>query len=403
MTEKENPAQTGSLIKIIDQTIPQNPLAVKSPESDNLIFFNSTLEHLPAEEYKTVMVAVCHYLANGVIPPLEGLLKSVFMLATARIREQQSAPRKRGGQRGNSNARRTKTETNSAIENESETNKNESKTNQNESVQIGKSAETVAIPAQIPAPENAVKPPQAQSAGKNTAIPEASPQTQSSAQSEAKIPVAVPAENAAEITPPNLNLKLNLNNNIKFNYLNCENETKTERINRIKTNLKRFGFVLADKTVTKIIESVPDIMWLTQGCDFPTYLAEYVTNAYKNKGKTRIELQKLFLSALNREKWETPWVSYPNWLTEKMEQVLIDQKAILRKTPPQNYCPDCGQETKLVGLRCPVCGGFYEWDESTQSHGFIHHLDFDFNGALDRLVAIKRRKEQEASNANTVQ
>jgi hypothetical protein len=206
------------------------------------------------------------------------------------------------------------------------------------------------------------------------------------------------------VSPPNLNLKNKENlNNSYLNYLNCENESETARRNRIKNNLKRFGFILADKTVSKIIESVPDVMWLTQGYDFPTYLAQYVSDAYKNKGKSNLELQKLFISALNPEKWETPWTTYPNWLSQKMEAVLIDREALLRKTPPQKHCPDCGTNTPLDGLRCPKCGGFYKWDESTKCHEFIHHLNFSMSERLEQTIAEKERKKREAQNAGIVQ
>jgi hypothetical protein len=320
------------------------------------------------------MTAICQYLADGIAPTADGHLKVIITLAIALLDARNNAPRKRGGQRGNQNARKADSSDESESKKtngiESETNKIESETNKIES------SRTTVVPVAIPTP---------------TAV--ASTATPSS-------PVAV--------APPNLNLNLNnnINNNINFkylNYLNCVQETENEKRNRIKNNLRRFGFSLSDKTIAKLIASVPDEMWLVQGFDFPSYLAEYVTSAYKGRGKTPMELQKLFISSLNPQKWETPWKAYPTWLSEQMEQVLVDKMALIRKTPPQTHCPDCGEGAKLDGLRCPKCGGFYQWSDNNQRHEFVHHLDFNFNVAFDRLLELKRRREQEVSNGNTVQ
>jgi hypothetical protein len=355
----ENPAQTGLEKQKPDINISSVSPAVKSPLNENLMYFHSVFADLAPEEYKMAMSAICQYLADGTVPPLTGLLKVVVTLALDRIATQASAPRKRGGQRGNQNARKA----DSSDESESKkTNKNESKTNKIES------SRTTVVPVATPTP---------------TAV--ASTATPSS-------PVAV--------APPNLNLNLNNNINFKYlNYLNCEHESENEKRNRIKNALKRFGFTLSDKSVNKVISSVPDPMWLVQGVDFPSYLAQYVTERYKGKGKTQLELQKLFLSALNAEKWETPWQAYPNWLSERMEAVLVDKEAMLRKIPPQKTCPDCGENAPLDGLRCPKCGGFYQWDETTHSHGFVHHLNLNFAGAFDRLLELRRKKQQEENHA----
>jgi hypothetical protein len=363
MNAKNNPAETGSRIKIIDLNIPDDQAPVKPSNSDNLIFFHNILVELPAEEYKIAMSAICQYCTDGTIPALTGLIKAVVLLAIDRIAAQQSAPRKRGGQIGNQNAR--KTDSTNDSENK-KSNRNESKSNRNES----KCTTGVPVDTPIPAPVA------------STAIPSS--------------PVAV--------LPPNLNLNLNNNINFKYlNYLNCENESENERRIRIKNNLRRFGFTIADKTVSKIIEAVPDIMWLTQGYDFPSYLAQYVTDAYSSKGKTKLELQKLFISALNPVKWETPWKAYPNWLSEQMERILVDKEALIRKTPPQKTCPDCGENVRLEGLRCPNCGGFYEWSDTNKRHEFVHHLPLDFEGTWNRIMELRAKKQQEASNANPVQ
>jgi hypothetical protein len=287
------------------------------------------------------------------------LIKAVVLLAIDRIAAQQSAPRKRGGQIGNQNAAKKHSSNEAEIE---KTNKNEAETNKNETKQ------STQVPISAPQPAN-VAPAPASSAS------------------------ATPA-------PANLNLNINNLNNINIiKFLESENESENEKRSRIKNSLKRYGFCLTDKTVNKIISSVPDTMWLIDGYDFPSYLAKSVSEKYRNKGKTTLDLQKIFLSALDRkDTWEA-WDTYPNWLSEKMEQVLVDKKALLRKTPPRNYCPDCGENAKLDGLKCPQCGGFYEFDDATNTHTFVHHLNFDFMDTLMRYRQSKNRNEQGAVNA----
>ena len=134
--------------------------------------------------------------------------------------------------------------------------------------------------------------------------------------------------------------------------------------------------------------------------NYITYLGGIIAEEYKGKQKTLKDFTALFMAAMCKKPWTEPLEAYPNWLEEKQRKAKAEEKARLRNTPPQSFCPLCGAEAKLDSwMRCPQCGGFYQFNEETGKQEFHESFKVEPGEWMKKLEALVKANRASSSQS----
>jgi hypothetical protein len=179
---------------------------------------------------------------------------------------------------------------------------------------------------------------------------------------------------------------------------NDDHDHEVKMLEKIEIASKKLGIsiekpqLIAKKFLTYGIKSE----WLFfQKYDFLDFVVFWLKDHPNYSKKDAADMRNLFISAV---KWAEIRQKYPEWREKQEQKDLKKQKKAIRENYPE-YCPHCS--ARMQGEKCPSCGGFFTFDESTMKHVFNQNLPFiDISHQFLRRLDEKQ-KQKTATAVNT--